>query len=61
MGFETRTRTMLLLLASPALLGILGCERTSAPTEASGPSSLVRWPNEVNLVGAGDIAWQQWR
>jgi hypothetical protein len=58
---------MLLLLASPALLGALGCERPLSPHEpgvsipvtqpsAITPSS-IRWPNEVNLSGAGDIAW----
>jgi calcineurin-like phosphoesterase family protein len=58
---------MLLLLASPALLGALGCERRSVATEPGIPTpvpqspaiapSLIRWPNEVNLSGAGDIAW----
>jgi acid phosphatase type 7 len=57
----------LLLFASPALLGALGCERALAPSEGGAfapvpqspavAPSLVRWPNEVNLIGAGDIAW----
>jgi acid phosphatase type 7 len=58
---------MLPRLTSPALLGALGCEPALAPIESVGPTpvpappasgpSLAQWPNEVNLNGAGDIAW----
>jgi hypothetical protein len=58
---------MPLLLTGLALPGALGCEGTSAPSEAGTPArvhqspetapSFAAWPDEVNLVGAGDIAW----
>jgi calcineurin-like phosphoesterase family protein len=55
------------LLTGLALLGALGCGPTSAPSENSDSISAPRptgtapsflpWPNEVKLIGAGDIAW----
>jgi hypothetical protein len=53
------------LLAALTLLGALGCEDTASPGRPGGPvsaprpaaPSAARWPNEVNLIGAGDISW----
>jgi Calcineurin-like phosphoesterase len=67
LGHEMFSMNMPVLLAGLALLGALGCERTSAPSEANSARweyqppkaapSFASWPNEASLIGAGDIAW----
>jgi acid phosphatase type 7 len=57
-------------LAGLSLLGVLGCDRISAPSGTGGAGStsqltptlpsFAAWPNEVRLTGAGDIAWCHW-
>src|SRR6266511_2665855 len=58
-GHRAFDRKVPFFVTGLALLGGLGCERTSAPSEAGTPAapSFAAWPHEVNLIGAGDIAW----
>jgi Calcineurin-like phosphoesterase len=66
-AFDACSLKTTLVLGGLALLGVLGCQGTSVPTETGGSHhrrrataaepSFAAWPNEVNLIGAGDIAW----